>query len=31
MYFEKIFPKELKVAGVIPVFKTDDPNNKTNY
>ena len=27
----KLFPDELKVADIIPVFKTEDPNNKVNY
>ena len=27
----KSFPDELKVSGVIPVFKKEDPNNKANY
>ena len=31
MYFDKIFPRRVKVADVIPVFKKEDPNNKANY
>ena len=31
VFRKKYFPDELKVAGVIPVFKKDDPNNKANY
>ena len=31
MYFDKIFPRQVKVADVIPVFKKEDPNNKANY
>ena len=27
----KLFPDELKVANVIPVFKKEDPNSKANY
>ena len=30
MYFDKIFPRRVKVADVIPVFKKD-PNNEANY
>ena len=26
-----IFPDELKVADIVPVFKKEDPNDKTNY
>ena len=25
------FPDELKIAGIVPVFKKEDQNNKTNY
>ena len=28
---EKIFPNELKMADVIPVFKKEDAQNKINY
>ena len=26
-----IFPDELKIADIVPVFKKEDPNDKTNY
>ena len=25
------FPEELKIADIVPVFKKEDPNDKTNY
>ena len=25
------FPDELKIADIVPVFKKEDPNDKTNY
>ena len=25
------FPDELKIADIVPIFKTEDPNDKTNY
>ena len=25
------FPDELKIAGIVPVFKKEDQNDKTNY